>query len=478
VRILAILTACGSLLVGSVAFAAPAPRAAELAASLNCVEPMTMPLVENVMEAKWSPDSTTLALVWFAQLPSSRSVTGYREQEIVDTLDMRTGALRPLGVGDEVDWSGTGQYASYWGPNGDELRVAKKNSVVVARLAPTIPRIAWVGDGLLFVEKNEIREWREGAVHTIARLEERFVPKYPKDDLYFSADGTRFTLTRYSLDGTLERYLGLTRTGEVAPLVADGARYVEWAPTGATLLLRYLDRIELRDVDGQSRTVGLASRGLVHAWSPDGVTLLLGRVSPTVPAGNAYDPFRVWDTRTGPAEAMLPNLLGARTFSPDGKYFVGVSRTGRHSTRLEVYRCGGTPDAARPDPDAPARLSAIEASGGRLVRPTSGEISQFLQGSHTGIDVATPFGELITADDDGVITFVDWVAVGGNRVCVQHSGGLESCAYHTSAPLVSVGERVARGQPVALIGMTGVTTGPHTHWETKLFGRIVDPLAR
>ena len=437
-----------------------------------------MPLVENVMEAKWSPDSTTLALVWFAQLPSSRSVTGYREQEIVDTLDIRTGSLRPLGVGDEVDWSGTGQYVSYWGPNGDELRVAKKNTVVVARLSPTIPRVAWVGDGLLFVEKNEIREWREGAVHTIAKLEERFVPKYPQDDVYFSADGTRFTLTRYSFDGTLERYLGLTRTGEVAPLDAAGARYIEWAPTGATLLLRYLDRIELRDADGQRRTVALASRGLVHDWSPDGTTLLLGRVSPTVPAGDAYDAFRVWDAKTGPAAATLPNLLGARTFSPDGSYFVGVSRTGRHSTRLEVYRCGATPDAARPDPDAATRLAAIDASGGRLVRPTSGEISQFLQGSHTGIDVATPFGQIITADDDGVITFVEWVAVGGNRVCVQHTGGLESCVYHTSAPLVSVGERVARGQPIALIGMTGVTTGPHTHWETKLLGRIVDPLGR
>jgi murein DD-endopeptidase MepM/ murein hydrolase activator NlpD len=63
-------------------------------------------------------------------------------------------------------------------------------------------------------------------------------------------------------------------------------------------------------------------------------------------------------------------------------------------------------------------------------------------------------------------------------VCVQHGGGLESCYYHTSAALVSVGEHVDRGQPIALIGMTGLTTGPHVHWEAKLFGRIVDPLAR
>src|SRR5258706_4920556 len=346
------------VVVGSVAFAAAPPEDAEIYPSLQCVQRIDVPFVQNVMEAKWSPDSTTLALVWFAQLPSSRSVTGYREQEIIDTLDLKSGQLRPLGVGDEVDWSGSGAFASYWGPNADELRVATKDGAVVARLVPTIPRIAWVGDGLLFVEKTEIREWREGAVRTIATLDDRFVPKYPRDDLYFSGDGTRFTLTRYSPDGTLQRYLRLTRTGQVTPLDANGARLLEWAPTGATLMVRYLDRIDIRDLDGEDRSTQLATRDQIHGWAPDGKTLLLGRVSPTIPAGNAYDAFRVWDAKTGPPIATLPNLLGARTFSPDGKYFVGASRNGRQTTRLEVYRCGGTRDGARPDPSAPARLAA------------------------------------------------------------------------------------------------------------------------
>ncbi len=475
-RLVALVSVC-LIVSGAGASAASPQEDPEKAPSLHCVQRLAVPLVENVMEARWSPDSNTLALVWFAQLPSPRSITGYREQEVTDTLDLRSGKLRPLGVGDEPDWSATGTYASYWGPNAEELRITKDASVV-ARLTPTIPRVGWVGDGMLFIEKNEIREWREDVVRTLARIDDRYVPKYPKDDVYFSADGTRFTLTRYSLDGTLERYLGLTRTGEIVPLDAEDARYIEWAPAGATLLLRYLDRIELRDFEGQTRSVPLPSAGAVHEWAPDGRTLLLGRVSSTVPAGETYDAFRVWDAKTGPAVATLPNLLGARTFSPDGRYFVGVSRTGTHTTRLEVYRCGGTPDGARVDPEARSRLASIDANNGRFVRPTAGEITQFLQGSHTGVDVAAPFGSIITASDDGVVNSVEWVAVGGNRVCVQHGGGLESCYYHTSAPLVTVGERVVRGQPVALIGMTGVTTGPHTHWEAKLFGRIVDPLGR
>jgi murein DD-endopeptidase MepM/ murein hydrolase activator NlpD len=455
------------------------PQDQSVPVSQNCVTRLELPAVNNVMESKWSPDSTKLLVVWFAQLPSKTSVTGYREQEVTDTFDMRTGKLWPVGVGDHPLWSATGRFISYWGPDADELRVVADDRVV-ARLSPTMPEMRWVGDGLVFVEKNEIREWREGAVRSIAKLDAEFVPKYPSDDLYFSADASRFTLTRYSLDGSLERYVGTTANAGVLPLDLGDARYTEWSPAGNTLLVRYLDRIELRDFDLNAvRTVRLAdTAGPVHAWAADGRTLLMGRVSPTIPAGNAFDGFRAWDAKAGPQIATLPNLLGARTFSPDGKYFVGVSRTGTQTTRLEIYRCAGSADHTVPDASAPERRAAIDAAAGRFVRPTAGEITQFVQGSHTGIDVAAPFGSLITADDDGLVTATTWVAVGGNRVCVQHTGGLETCVYHTSAPLVSVGDRVVRGQPIALIGMTGVTTGPHTHWETKLNGRIVDPLAR
>ena len=69
------------------------------------------------------------------------------------------------------------------------------------------------------------------------------------------------------------------------------------------------------------------------------------------------------------------------------------------------------------------------------------------------------------------------VAVGGLRVCVQHAGGLQTCYYHTSAVYVSPGQTVTRGQLIAAIGLTGVTTGPHVHWELKVNGAPQDPLA-
>lgn len=462
------------LVVASAIPADAATRGAPAGPSLACVERVQIPAIANPLEAKWSPDANLLAVSWFARIPTTRTVTGYQEQELVDVLDLRTGTLWPVGVGDVPRWSATGTYLSYWGPDSVELRIVK-DSHLVARVWPTIPETRWVGDALFFIEKSDIREWEAGAVRTVAHLPDAFTPRYPADDIYWSGDGTTFTLTRYSQDGTLERFLVTTATGAVTRI--DDARYTEWAPKGARLLVRTLDRLELRAIGGDTRSYAVASQqGIVHEWAPDGDTLLVGKVSPVLPGGNAFDEFRVLGADGGAPNAILPNLLGERAFSADGRYFVGTSRTGAETTRLEVYRCGSSLDASRDTGDSAARLSSIESGPGRFVRPAAGEITQFVQGIHTGIDVAEQFGSIITADDDGTVTFVEWVSVGGNRVCVQHAGALESCVYHTSLPLVSVGDHVVRGQPIALIGMTGVTTGPHTHWEVKLGGRIVDPL--
>jgi len=119
----------------------------------------------------------------------------------------------------------------------------------------------------------------------------------------------------------------------------------------------------------------------------------------------------------------------------------------------------------------------LPARTGRLSLPVNGVFTQYFWWGHTGVDVAAPYGTGIMASDDGVVVATGWVAVGGLRVCVQHSEGLQTCYYHTSAIYVSPGQTVARGQVIAAIGMTGVTTGPHVHWELKINGVAVNPLA-
>jgi murein DD-endopeptidase MepM/ murein hydrolase activator NlpD len=447
---------------------------------LTCTGRVDLPLVQNVIESKWSPDSKTIALTAGQRTPSTTSPVGWKEDEVIYLFDIRTGALRPVGFGIRPEWSGTGTYLSYW-PRDEDLRVMRGGKIE-AKLLMSIPEVRWVGDKLLYIYKRDIREWANGETRTVARFDKDFEPAYPLDDVYWSADGTRFTLTRYSYDGTVQRYLGKTATAELDPLDAPGITYTEWSPTGSTLLVRYANKLELIGADGavQSTPLGRFSGGIA-SWTPDGRALLVGRISSTVPAGDRFEKFAVWGAPQARDSATLPNLVGARIFSPNGRYFTGVSRERLDTTRFELYRCGTWSDEQwnlRGDPDAEARLGRIDGDELRFVRPVAGDVAQFLQYSHTGIDIAAPVGSIVVAADGGTVTKTGWQGFGGDGVCVSHGAGLESCYFHIASALVNVGQRVVRGQPIALVGMTGVTTGPHLHWEAKLFGKLIDPLAR
>jgi murein DD-endopeptidase MepM/ murein hydrolase activator NlpD len=122
-----------------------------------------------------------------------------------------------------------------------------------------------------------------------------------------------------------------------------------------------------------------------------------------------------------------------------------------------------------------APAAAPAQRGGTLAWPVNGVITQYFWSGHTGVDLAAPYGAGLASSVDGVVSATGWVAVGGLRVCIT-SGGLEECYYHTGAVFVSPGQPVSKGQIVASIGMTGVTTGPHVHWETKINGVFQDPL--
>jgi len=437
--------------------------------ALRCTDRVALPDIADVIGIAWAPDGHTLAIDRVVTLPSDK-ITGSPEDFFLDALDLATGELRPLGVGERQQWSGSGKYLSYWSWNG-ELRIVIGGLVIAAPQA-TIPDARWVGDSLYYFAKDELQSWTAGTVATVARLPPDLELAYPADDASWSADGERFTITRYSQDGSVRRYLGVTRTGAIAPLDVPDATYTEWSPRGATLLVRYADRIELRDGDAIRSAPISRFPGPVHQWTAGGRGLALGPVTASVTGDISFDTFALW-TDGPPATAVLPNLLGVRGFSPDGRYFSGDSHTGLRATRLELFRCG-TGTAATPI----ATTGPTPATDLRYVRPVVGAVTQIVTPRHTGIDIAAPLGSLIVAADDGVVTAVGWVAVGGRRVCVGHASGIVTCAYHTSAALVRIGDRVVRGQPIALVGLTGVTTGPHVHWEAMLGTRIVDPLTR
>jgi murein DD-endopeptidase MepM/ murein hydrolase activator NlpD len=95
---------------------------------------------------------------------------------------------------------------------------------------------------------------------------------------------------------------------------------------------------------------------------------------------------------------------------------------------------------------------------------------------HEGIDVTAPMGSPIEAPAAGVVTDAGWESGYGNTVTIDHGYGITTKFAHASKLLVKTGQRVQRGQRIALVGNTGLATGPHLHYEVHVNGRPVDPL--
>ena len=134
----------------------------------------------------------------------------------------------------------------------------------------------------------------------------------------------------------------------------------------------------------------------------------------------------------------------------------------------------------------------FEASGvgerrGVLARPVAGRQSSgygrryhpILRYSrmHAGVDFAAPSGTPIYAVTDGRVTFAGWHGGHGKYVRLQHAGNLGSGYGHMSRIAVKDGQSVRRGQIIGYVGSTGLSTGPHLHYELYRGGATVNPMS-
>jgi murein DD-endopeptidase MepM/ murein hydrolase activator NlpD len=96
---------------------------------------------------------------------------------------------------------------------------------------------------------------------------------------------------------------------------------------------------------------------------------------------------------------------------------------------------------------------------------------------HRGVDFAGPAGAQVVAVASGVVTYTKERFGYGRTVEINHGNGYVTRYAHNQKVLVGVGETVKKGQPIALIGSTGRSTGPHLHFEVLKQGRAVDPMS-
>jgi murein DD-endopeptidase MepM/ murein hydrolase activator NlpD len=113
-----------------------------------------------------------------------------------------------------------------------------------------------------------------------------------------------------------------------------------------------------------------------------------------------------------------------------------------------------------------------QSSGfGKRTAPTKGASTY-----HKGIDWSVPTGTAVYASCGGTVAKAGWGSGYGYVVYINHEDGRQTRYGHLSKVLVKVGQTVKQGEKIALSGNTGITTGPHLHFEILINGTQVNPL--
>lgn len=158
-----------------------------------------------------------------------------------------------------------------------------------------------------------------------------------------------------------------------------------------------------------------------------------------------------------------PLEKGAPTEYPSG--YQGSS-TGNYSQSMLSQQSG--------------RYSGSEESNSifPLMMPAAGFVTRGVDYAiqHYGLDISAPEGEPIVASAAGEVVFADWTLTGGNTLLIAHANDIITAYKHCERILVGVGTKVSRGEAIALVGSTGITsTGPHLHFELWRNGENMNP---
>lgn len=161
--------------------------------------------------------------------------------------------------------------------------------------------------------------------------------------------------------------------------------------------------------------------------------------------------------------------------------YAGVIRTGKPV--LQLLRWGSDGEFYSPQ----GMAQGSQETGGAFGAPVNGAITSGYGARrhpilgymrmHAGIDFGASWGAPIYATTDGRVTYAGWHGGHGNYVRLDHGGGIGTGYGHMSRIAVTPGTSVRRGQVIGYVGSTGLSTGPHLHYEMYRNGQTVNPLS-
>ncbi|WCT73756.1 peptidoglycan DD-metalloendopeptidase family protein [Sphingomonas naphthae] len=162
-----------------------------------------------------------------------------------------------------------------------------------------------------------------------------------------------------------------------------------------------------------------------------------------------------------------------------GLLYAGLDKSGKGAKNVRILKW-----------ESGGREQWFEASGvgqtkGTMRMPVAGRVTSSFgmrrhpllgySRLHKGIDYGAPYGAPIVAATDGVVKFSGWHGGHGKYVQLAHAGGLGTGYGHMSRIVATVGQRVAAGQVIGYVGSTGMSTGPHLHYELYRNGQAINP---
>ncbi|MFH1058696.1 MAG: peptidoglycan DD-metalloendopeptidase family protein [Pseudomonadota bacterium] len=190
----------------------------------------------------------------------------------------------------------------------------------------------------------------------------------------------------------------------------------------------------------------------------------------------------------GIASMMEAQLSRDRIKSPTATRMKMPSADGRQGQEFPAYPAmgqaapayrdslwrGRIPQAQASDFMLPVSGAEISSGFGPRVHPITGQ-----EREHQGVDLAAPIGTPVKAAAAGVVSQAGPAAEFGNLVVIEHPDGASTRYGHLDAINVAPGQKVGRGEQVATVGDTGLSTGPHLHFEIRdASGRARDPLTK
>jgi murein DD-endopeptidase MepM/ murein hydrolase activator NlpD len=120
---------------------------------------------------------------------------------------------------------------------------------------------------------------------------------------------------------------------------------------------------------------------------------------------------------------------------------------------------------------SPVEFSRVSSGYGMRFHPVHGEVR-----AHLGVDFVAPIGTPVRSVGDGIVEVAGWQGGYGNIIVVKHRNNQSTAYAHLSRIQVRQGERVEQGETIGLVGSTGISTGPHLHFEFRDNGTHRDPM--